>query len=117
MQNLQEIRPPDDFITAGAKRCYETYAAQHKTMGMRFKPWDQLVITAKANWRAIFRMGLGPHEMVLMNRFEKNPHTVIVTGLTEAGMATFHQQLMSRVTRITEAATGDEKSDGDPANE
>lgn len=81
-----------------ARRAYSEYARQHSAMGMRFPPWDQLTIAVRANWKLIIAKALGQHtDVININRMERKPFSVIVTGFTQFGASTFRQGMEAKL--------------------
>lgn len=117
MPSVKEILPPEDFLEGAARRAYEVYGQQHKGMGMNFPKWKHAVIGAKMNWRKIVMAALGVQgDVMQINRFNKNPFTLIITGFDQVGFETFKKALEDRlggVTRITPIAAEGSQEDGD----
>lgn len=118
------IKAPDDTITGMARRAYGEYAHQHSSMGMKFPPFDQLGIAARANWKLIVAKALGMKvDVVNVNRMERKPHVVILTGFTDFGARQFREGIeaklaaqaanMERITSDDEAGNDDGHPGGD----
>lgn len=118
---------PDDTITGMARRAYTEYARQHVSMGMKFPQFDQLAIAARANWKLIVAKSLGQKtDVINVNRMERKPFVIILTGFTELGQQQFRKGIedrleaqaanMERITQDAQANDGDGAAgaDGEP---
>ena len=115
MSSLPIIQAPDDTITAAARRAYIQYGKQHRQMGMKFPAWDELAINIKANWKAIVASAFGKTEIVNINRMNRDPHSILITGFTKDAAETFRQGIESKLLPPSEPVKGPDDANDDPA--
>lgn len=100
MSNSLKIEAPEDTVSQMAHRAYDEYVRQHKSslQAMRFPKWRDLTLAVKANWKQIVGKSFGMHGTIInINPMNREPYTVILTGLTKAGMDTLSKQMADKM--------------------
>jgi hypothetical protein len=103
-----KISAPEDTVTQMARRAYEEYARQHRSgLEMRFPKWKDLTIAVKANWKQIVGKSLGMHGTIVnVNPMNREPYTVVLTGLTKEGMESLQSQMQAKMGAVNKSTIG-----------
>ena len=90
----RHMRIGEDTITGMARRGFTAFRNLEMKTGMRMKEWDHIPLLVRANWKDIIGAALGSRgTMVNVNPLEHDPHTLLVTGLTDAQAEAIRAQL------------------------
>lgn len=79
-----KIRPPEDIVTQMARRAFGRFRAEEMKVGARIREWDDLVLKSQIVWKDIVGSALGERgTLICVNPGLRDPHTVVITGLSE----------------------------------
>ena len=74
----------EDTITGMARRAYTHFRDLEMKTGARMREWDDAPLIVRANWKDIIGQGFGTRgTLVNCNPTLTDPHTLMVTGLTD----------------------------------
>lgn len=100
MSKIGTITAPEDTITQMARRAFTEFRKAEMAAGGKMRDWDDpaLPIRVKVIWKQIVGEALGKKgTMVNVNPNLRDPHTLVITGLSDSMAASMRAGIESKL--------------------